>query len=132
MTTRAPGLAALSRSQHELLEALGIVPLRLRMAEASLHPAAQGGGAAPGSLRLRLRLNLADDHAPDLSHPLLGAVLRVLDLRAEQVTTRADLDLPGPAPDLARGLARGARAKRELWPTLRRLRRTLREAGKDA
>ena len=131
MTTRAPGLAALSRSQHELLEALGIVPLRLRMAEASLHPAAQGEGAAPGSLRLRLRLSLADDHAPDLSHPLLGAVLRVLDLRAEQVTTRADLDLPGLHLTSPEAL-RGARAKRELWPTLRRLRRTLREAGKDA
>lgn len=129
MTMRPPGLAALSRSQHELLEALGIVPLRLRMAEASPHPAAPGDVAAPRGLRLRL--SLGDGSAPDFSNPLLGAVLRVLELSEQQVTTDTGAALPGLHLSSPEAL-RGARAKRELWPTLRRLRRTLREAGTDA
>ena len=112
-------LGGLSPQQRRHLRELGLEPLRLRSTataptqgiatSARLHVLLHGGGVVS-----------RDDAS-------IRAILRALGLNPEDVTDVAtpgtpSLSLPTPAE-----LRRGA-IKRELWPTLRRLRRVLSES----
>lgn len=123
-----------SHAQRDALAAMGFEVLALRRAE-----------AAPGSLavaqsppaQVRLVVSGIDAALAESPPPLLAALLRALCLRREEIVTRP---LPG-VPELRIGGAgaeppalpdltalRGARAKRDAWPILRRLRRALQDA----
>jgi DNA polymerase III psi subunit len=124
MSRLAP--AADPLEQLRLARALGLKPLRLR-------------GRPRPSAPVRLRIAAAKPFDALLQDPLLHALLKSLDLTADEVgadSARGGLllaiDREGMTADAAlpalEVLRVDATAKRALWPTLRRLRRRLLDA----
>ena len=130
--------------RRDYLAALGIEPLVLRAVakpngagDGSLSPALETLPSTPaakrGTARLQLRMLEADPFAGPHA-ALLRGVVRALGLapgdvcfeprEALLVLAFDDAGAPGDGPTLA--ALRDARAKRALWPTLRRLRARLR------
>jgi hypothetical protein len=123
-----------SPAQRDALAAMGFEVLALRRAEAYVNAPAV---ALQPATQVRLVVSGIDAALAESPPPLLAALLRALCLRREEIATRP---LPG-VPELRIGGAgaepptlpdlttlRSARAKRDAWPILRRLRRALQDA----
>lgn len=113
--------------QRIYLDALGIVPLRLRRASGGCEAAGAGAGMTRAATGVRLVLRGQEGGAPTLAHPRVAAVLRALGLEPSEVAPTPLADVPELILPDEQALA-SAVVKRALWPALRRLRRQLREA----
>ena len=142
---------AMASMRHVYLSALGIEPLLLRApslrdvpgASSATRQASESGPSSPvepaGMVRLQLRLAEADPLAGEHA-ALLRGVVRALGLdlasvcfdprEALPVLAFDSVDAPAQVHAPALAALRGARAKRALWPALRRLRRSVRGGGR--
>lgn len=141
---------AMPSLRRDYLAALGIEPLVLRAAGArevsgvstgaarvSEADAAVSGSGAVGIARLQLHIADADPFAGEHAMLLRGVVRALgLDLADICFDPRGTLpvlafdsgDTPAQVHAPALAALRGARAKRALWPALRRLRRSVRRS----